>query len=157
MPDNDPIIIGQANTAGNPGNETSLSRNESTNETVFVVRNLNAGNGIRVQTGGSGAGLWSTSGNGYGVLGSSKNGHGVRGDSTSLSGILGHASGTQPAISGTNYGVGDGVAGRNDTSVGVRGASISGVGVRGIASATPACEAPAPAATAFLASAVPVA
>jgi hypothetical protein len=28
MADNDLIIIGQANTASNPGNETSLSRDE---------------------------------------------------------------------------------------------------------------------------------
>jgi hypothetical protein len=46
MPDGDPIIIGQPNTASNPGNETSLSRNEVTDRTVFVARNLNVGGGI---------------------------------------------------------------------------------------------------------------
>jgi hypothetical protein len=47
MADGDRIIIGQANTASNPGNETSLSRNAGTARTVFVARNLNMGNGIR--------------------------------------------------------------------------------------------------------------
>jgi hypothetical protein len=41
MADGDRIIIGQANTASNPGNETSLSRNAATASTVFTVRNLN--------------------------------------------------------------------------------------------------------------------
>ena len=46
MADGDRIIIGQANTASNPGNETTLSRNASTARTVFVARNLNVGDGI---------------------------------------------------------------------------------------------------------------
>jgi hypothetical protein len=41
MPDGNPIIIGQANTASNPGNETSLSRDENIADTVFVARNVN--------------------------------------------------------------------------------------------------------------------
>ena len=47
MADGDLIIIGQANTASNPGNETSLSRNEGTARTVFAARTLNVGDGMR--------------------------------------------------------------------------------------------------------------
>jgi hypothetical protein len=69
MADGDPIIIGKANTASNPGNETSLSRNEVTNQTVFVARNLNAGSGIHGEASGSGFGVFGISTSGIGVLG----------------------------------------------------------------------------------------
>jgi hypothetical protein len=70
MADGDRIIIGQANTASKPGNETSLSRNEGTAATVFVARNVNVGDGIH------GAAVGDT-----GVSGTSDSGVGVTGDS----------------------------------------------------------------------------
>src|ERR671917_489145 len=71
MADGDPIRIGQANTASNPGNETSLSRNEDTAGTVFVARNLNLGDGIHGEAGTHGTGFH------RGVLGSSSGIEGI--------------------------------------------------------------------------------
>jgi hypothetical protein len=68
MADGDRIIIGQANTASNPGNETTLSRNAATASTVFVARNLNAGNGIRGESVDD-TGVSGTSDSGIGVSG----------------------------------------------------------------------------------------
>jgi hypothetical protein len=90
MADGDPIIIGLANIASNPGTTTSLSRNEDTAETVFVARNLNKGNGIRGEASGSpGADSYGVVGHregegfGGGVLGSSNSRWGVEATSTS--------------------------------------------------------------------------
>jgi hypothetical protein len=49
MADGNPLIIGRPNLASNPGAQTSLSRNETLSRTVFVVQNLNQGNGLRVE------------------------------------------------------------------------------------------------------------
>jgi hypothetical protein len=130
MADNSPILIGRNNSASNPGNETSLSRNEDTSGTVFVARNLNNGGGIRANAT-NGVAVWGSSDSSYGVYASSTGGHGLRGDSVSGYGVLGDSRGTLPAISGTNRGTGAGVEGRGDDSLGVEGRSISGTGVRG--------------------------
>jgi hypothetical protein len=107
MADNDPIIIGQANTASNPGNETSLSRNENTAETVFVARNLNQGDGIHGEASGS-IGL------NIGVEGTSDDGTGVNGSSITGVGVGGFSSGTA-------------VLGFSSNVTGVLGSSPSGV------------------------------
>jgi hypothetical protein len=114
MADNDPIIIGQANTASNPGNETSLSRHENTAETVLVARNLNQGDGIHGEASGS-IGL------NIGVRGTSANGTGVAG------------TGSGAGEEGTG---GIGVEGTSDDGTGVNGSSITGVGVGGFSSGT---------------------
>jgi hypothetical protein len=100
MPDGDPIIIGQDNTASNPGNETSLSRNETNPTTVFVVRNLNAGSGIRGEASGNGYGVLGTSNSGNGVLGTSSNG--VVGSSTSSTGVSGISNSGFAGVSGSS-------------------------------------------------------
>src|SRR5688500_1256268 len=99
MADGDRIIIGQANTASKPGNETSLSRNEGTASTVFVARNVNLGDGIHGEASG-----------GIGVVGNSTSSTGVRGTSDSGAGV-----------GGTSASDGSGVAGRSDSGPGVMG------------------------------------
>ena len=87
MPDGNPIRIGQANTASNPGNETSLSRNENTAATVFVARNLNLGDGIRGEASGGLPGGPDS----YGVVGHREGGGfgaGVQGSSDSVMGVV---------------------------------------------------------------------
>jgi hypothetical protein len=129
MADGDCIIIGQANTASNPGNETSLSRNENTVKTVFVARNLNLGDGIygesRFRNGVVGKGDYARgvsgiSTQGWGVSGSSDTGTGVNGISDSATGVNGISTS------------GRGVSGSSDTGTGVRGTSTSATGVNGI-------------------------
>ena len=71
MADGNPIIIGQDNTASNPGNETILRRTENTAATVFVARNLNLGDGIHGEASGGGNGVSGTSSSGPGVVGRS--------------------------------------------------------------------------------------
>jgi hypothetical protein len=132
MADGDRIIIGQANTASNPGNETSLSRNAGTARTVFVARNLKEGGGIHGEaldytgvfgTSDSGVGVGGTSNSRYGVWGSSGTGHGVRGTSFSNAAVEGYSS---------RY---IGVDGFSDTYDGVRGFS-NRYGVVGISIST---------------------
>jgi hypothetical protein len=89
MADGDRIIIGKDNTAGNPGNETSLSRNENTAATVFVARNLNVGDGIHGEASGD-TGVTGTSDSGVGVFGSSTGGAPGGPD---LYGVVGHREG----------------------------------------------------------------
>jgi hypothetical protein len=101
MPDGNPIRIGQANTASNPGNETSLSRNENTAATVFVAQNLNAGGGIHGMAT-SAAGVRGESTRSSGVIGLSPSGPGVSGTSDVI-GVSG-ASGRGPGVSGTTSG-----------------------------------------------------
>jgi hypothetical protein len=110
MPDNDPIIIGQANTASNPGNETRLERNEATGRTVFVARNLNDGDGILGEASGSNTGV---------------RGRNLRGGGPGVSGT----SGTGPGLRGFG---GTGVIGNSSSGVGVRGHSSQANGVQGV-------------------------
>jgi hypothetical protein len=128
MADGDPIIIGQANTASNPGNETSLSRNEVTNQTVFVARNLNVGDGIRGEAP-NGFGVSGISTRGAGIDAFSSSGFGVRALSISNVGVIGHSRSTV-GVSGTSTS-GVGVRGGSGTSTGVSGTSTSGIGVFG--------------------------
>jgi hypothetical protein len=109
MADGDRIIIGQANTASKPGNETSLSRNEGTASTVFVARNLNVG-----------AGIHGESVDDTGVSGTSDSGDGVRGLSNTRNGVTGFS------------GDGVGMAGFSSTGTGVLGTSSNGTGVYGL-------------------------
>jgi len=152
MADADPLIIGQANTASNPGAETTLNRNEDTPNTLLVVRNL-TGSGIRASAnggtsvfatdqiygvwgdaGGSAVGVYGTSNSGSGVQGTSFESNGVRGSSFESNGV--HGSSAQPSGSGV-YGDSDwgsGVTGR--TRVGALPAVFgdaggSGTGVEG--------------------------
>ena len=116
MADNDPIIIGQGNTETN---ETSLSRNEATDGTVFVARNLNVGDGIHGEATGGGIGVTGTSTDGTGVRGAGV--HGVYGRGTI--GVYGrNADDIFPAVQGVN---------RGDGGAGVYGESRSGDGVVG--------------------------
>jgi len=155
MADADPLIIGQANTASNPGAETTLNRNEDTPNTLLVVRNL-TGSGIRASAnggtsvfatdqiygvwgdaGGSAVGVYGTSNSGSGVQGTSFESNGVRGSSFESNGV--HGSSAQPSGSGV-YGDSDwgsGVTGR--TRVGALPAVFgdaggSGPGVEGTSS-----------------------
>jgi hypothetical protein len=98
MADGDRIIIGQANTASKPGNETSLSRNEGTANTVFVARNQNVCDGIHGE-----------SVDDTGVTGTSDSGDGVRGSSDTRNGVTGFS------------GDGVGMAGFSSTGTGVLG------------------------------------
>jgi hypothetical protein len=124
MADNDPLIIGRANTAS-PGAETILSRDNPNPDIVFSARNLNEGSGLGgASTNSFGVGGTSTNGigvggastNGIGVTGFSSGFFGVRGSSDSVSGIgvrgqgLG-ANGT--GVWGETNGVGFGVFGRS--------------------------------------------
>ena len=131
MADGDRIIIGQANTASKPGNETSLSRNEGTASTVFVARNVNLGDGIHGEaSGGIGVGGTSTSSTGVsgrtssafagGVSGFSSGGWGVYGSSSSGLGMWGNST------------RGSGVMGTSGSRYGVLGTSTSSTGVRGV-------------------------
>jgi hypothetical protein len=129
MADGDPIIIGQANTASNPGNETSLSRNEVTNQTVFVARNLNVGDGIRGEAP-NGFGVSGISTRGAGIDAFSSSGFGVRALSISNVGVIGHSR-SNVGVSGTSTS-GVGVRGGSGTSTGAAGSSTSGRGVSGI-------------------------
>jgi hypothetical protein len=128
MADGNRIIIGRANTASNPGNETSLSRDENTAATVFVARNVNLGDGIHGEASGQDAtgvrgtasgqdatGVRGTGGS-YGVQG--EGGFGVHGISN-LNGV--HGTGTGD--------IGDGVVGvgTGDFGYGVHGRGQLGV------------------------------
>jgi hypothetical protein len=106
MANGDPIIIGLANTASNPGTTTSLSRAENTAETVFVARNLNEGAGIRGESV-TDTGVTGTSDSGTGVFGSSTGGPPGGPDSY---GVVGHREG---------HGFGAGVQGSSDSVMGV--------------------------------------
>jgi hypothetical protein len=112
-----PFTIGQANTAILPGAETSLTRNEASANTVFVARNLDAGDGIQGQAGAEGIGVQGLSKDGFGVRGSG--GLGVVGDSSGGVGVAGSSQS------------GDGVVGGSFTGVGVAGGSNSGTGRAG--------------------------
>ena len=105
MANGDPIIIGLANTASNPGTTTSLSRDENTAETVFVARNLNEGAGIRGESVDD-TGVTGTSSRGNGVYGSSTGGPG----GPDSYGVVGHREGG---------GFGAGVQGSSDSVMGV--------------------------------------
>ena len=114
MADGDPIIIGQANTASNPGNATSLSRSGDTAGTAFVARNLNSGDGIH---------------------GESPGGRGVSGRSTGLypsAGVHGVNNGGGIGVFGVSInGLGILGLGVNPTATGVHGESGGGIGVFG--------------------------
>jgi hypothetical protein len=144
MADGDPIIIGKANSASNPGSETRLSRNEDTAATVFVVRNEKRGDGIHGEASGDqAAGVRGTGDTGV----QGEGGFGVEGTS-SLYGVYGigigdigdgvHGRGTGQF----GYGVvGEGQLGvlgqsRSSGGVGVVGSSLTdlGYGVEGAAS-----------------------
>src|SRR5688572_26406650 len=71
MADGDPLIIGQPNTSTLPGAETTLTRNQTTAETVFVARNVDAGDGILGDAGAGAIGVHGMSASGFGVRGSS--------------------------------------------------------------------------------------
>jgi hypothetical protein len=119
MADNDPIIIGNANTASNPGNETSLSRNEATPVTVFVARNLNAGDGIYGRSVGR-IGVTGQSDTGVGVHAQARSGRALQALSDSDYGVF--------ALGGT----GIGVYGRGWRAGGVfDGADVIGIHVIG--------------------------
>ena len=144
MPDGNPIIIGQANTASNPGDETILTRNEDTYRSVFVARNLNQGHGIRgeayepIAAGvrgdhRDGPGVHGDSYRGTGVRGSSQSWYGVRGESDNWVGVRGESK-SDIGVWGTSGGTSDsgvGVYGSSTSSTGVRGVSTSGIGVTG--------------------------
>jgi hypothetical protein len=141
MADGDRIIIGQANTASNPGNETTLSRNAGTARTVFVARNLNVGDGIHGEASGSSTGVQGTSASGTGVMGNSPSGVGVegfnisggvgiRGNSLSGVGVEGVSSSAQ-GVQGYSFS-GFGVGGTSNGSIGVSGFSLGGIDVSGI-------------------------
>src|SRR5215211_3942869 len=126
MADGDRIIIGQANIASNPGNMTSLSRNAATNRTVFVARNLNAGDGIQGQASGAGrSGVLGLSNAGFGVGGSS----GMLGQGTT--GVAGFSTVQGFGVYGSSVSSGIGVKGEIDSGVGVQGHSVNGAGVWG--------------------------
>jgi hypothetical protein len=153
MPDGDPIIIGQGNSASNPGNETSLSRNQVAAGTVFVARNLNAGDGIHgeasptnlVGVGVQGSGATGVQGRGsLGVEGIG-GGYGVRGSGSGPAGVGVEGSGDSAGVKGTSTSlVGIGVRGHSNVAIGVQGTTpgvlpaVSGVnsgqghGVQGI-------------------------
>jgi hypothetical protein len=71
MADGDPLIIGQTNIATLPGAATILRRNQPDAATVFVARNVTAGDGIQGEAGTGGVGVQGTSQGGIGVRGSS--------------------------------------------------------------------------------------
>jgi hypothetical protein len=140
MADGSPLVIGKANTATAPGAETVLSRNKTAPNTVFVARNLNAGNGIRGEARTSGTGVKGTSDSGTGVHGSSNSYAGVAGDSD-LAGVWGDSnpgtgvygsSNGSVGVYGVVSGVGDGVVGDCESGRGVLGITGSGVGVDGM-------------------------
>jgi hypothetical protein len=89
---------------------------------------------------GTGVGVDGVSESGYGVYGYSGNGTGVYGYSASENGIgvRGTVSGTSPAISAFNAGIGRGVAGFSSGGTGVYGNSSAsdGIGVQGVVSGT---------------------
>jgi hypothetical protein len=130
MPDGDPIIIGQGNSASNPGNETSLSRNQVAAGTVFVARNLNAGDGIHgeasptnlVGVGVQGSGATGVQGRGsLGVEGIG-GGYGVRGSGSGPAGVGVEGSGDSAGVKGTSTSlVGIGVRGHSNVAIGVQG------------------------------------
>ena len=137
MADGDPLIIGDANTASNPGAETSLSRNDRTPITVFAARSLHAGDAIHAEAV-DGYGVFSRSDTGTGVLGFSNTHDGMLAFSARHAGVVGN--GTVVGVLGsalTGFGVvggsssGVGVEGDSDTSFGVRGSSLSSIGVAG--------------------------
>jgi hypothetical protein len=128
MANGDPIIIGLANTASNPGTTTSLSRDENTAETVFVARNLNIGDGIRGEASDDAY---------FGVKGINTIGTGVRGRSDDSAGVSGTSS-SGTGVSGTSFFAGapgvpgaPGVSGESTNGSGVEGRSAFSSGVRG--------------------------
>jgi hypothetical protein len=141
MANGDPIIIGLANTASNPGTTTSLSRDENTAATVFVAQSRNEGNGIR----GEASGTSSPNSSSYGVVGHREGsgfGAGVLGSSNSVMGVM--ATSTRfPAVFANAAGVIDangevvGSAGTLSHGFGRGGIGVSGrggsIGVEGIA------------------------
>jgi hypothetical protein len=137
MADGDPIIIGDANTASNPGAETSLSRNDKTPMTVFAVRSLHAGDAVHGEAV-DGYGVFGRSDTREGVVGYSHSRYGVTGLSFTGTGVaaLGRSTGVLgTALTGSGvlgYGTSIvGVNGLSDTNVGVQGSSRSGAGVAG--------------------------
>jgi hypothetical protein len=130
MADGNPLIIGNANTASSPGAATVLSRNETAPSTVFVARNLNAGDGVRGGAGTGGTGVEGISDSGTGVSGFSASGAGVWGASISGPGVQGYTDTFHAAVEGW-AGPGVGVEGFGGAGIGVRGQSDEGVGVHG--------------------------
>jgi hypothetical protein len=145
MEDGDPLIIGDANSATNPGAETSLSRNDKTPITVFAARSLHAGDAIHGEAI-DGSGVFGRSDTHEGVVGFTNSGGGVVAFSVSnngveglgrvgvlgsgrISGVLGAAPTGLGVLGGSTSGVG--VAGSSDTGFGVQGSSRSSVGVAG--------------------------
>jgi len=116
MADGDPIIIGQDNTASNPGNQTRLIRNEVTDiGHLFAVRNLNAGSAI---------------------LGEAREGNGVNAVSDTRAGVVSFVDSGTGVLSTSN--TGDGLyastAGQGRSAVtGDHSGNGPGVGVRGVA------------------------
>lgn len=66
MADGNPLLIGRANTASNPGGETVLTRNTASVNTVFVAQNVQQGGGILGAAGTDGVGVAGTSDTGSG-------------------------------------------------------------------------------------------
>jgi hypothetical protein len=144
MPDGNLIIIGQANTASNPGDETILTRNEATDRSVFVAQNQNQGHGIRGEAYDpifagvrgdhrTGVAVGGDSYRGTGVRGDSQSWYGVRGASDNWVGVLGESK-SDIGVWGTSGGTSDsgvGVVGNSTSSTGVRGVSTWGTGVVG--------------------------
>jgi hypothetical protein len=139
MADGDPIIIGQANTASDPGDQTSLSRNEATNRTVLFARNLNVGGGIHgmasdfvspgVQgTNTSAIGVFGVSTSSSGVVGISGSSSGVRGSSDRGDGVRGSSNTRYGVVGYTNSDDTSGMLGWSNRGDGVQGRSIGGTG-----------------------------
>jgi hypothetical protein len=132
MADGDRIIIGKDdNTASNPGNETSLIRNEATARTVFVARNVNLGDGIHGEAS-DGSGVRGMSSGGLGVSGRSDTSVGVSGSSTFGTGVDGNSFTGPGTFGGSDSGTG--VVGTSTSGTGVVGTSTSGNGMRGYTS-----------------------
>jgi hypothetical protein len=156
MADGDPIIIGQDNTASNPGNQTRLLRNEVTDiGHLFAVLSLNAGsailgearegNGVNAITDTRAGVVSFARSSGTGVLSISNTGDGlyaytagqgrsaVTGDNSSNGpgvGVVGTATGFR-SIGLRGRGFSFGVEGSTDGGTGVSGFSSRGTGVYG--------------------------
>jgi hypothetical protein len=140
MADGDRIIIGQANNASNPGEQTLLRRVAASNRTnpVFTVQSLQTqvgSDGIHGEASGDGTGVHGESTDGFGVRGISNFTDGVRGEASSdgAAGVRGESTDDEGyGVRGENRSGsgGAGVWGDSPTGFGVHGDSDSGIGVR---------------------------
>jgi hypothetical protein len=135
MPDGNPIIIGQSNTASNPATVTRLTRSfnpqPSTNP-ILHVQGTSGGDAIHGQAL-THTGVHGTSDGFYGVHGNSNGGEAVRGDSVNSTGVRGH-SGNRCGVTGT--GATPFPAGFNTSGIGVFGTGTI-TGVRGHSNSNP--------------------